>query len=58
MIFVYKNWERFCKKLHDNNIISISLKDVDDNIYDELVTYTFTFASLEFVCLNLNLILS
>ena len=30
MIFVYKNWERFCKKLHDNNIISISLKDVDD----------------------------
>lgn len=30
MIFVYKNWERFCKKLYDNNIISISLKDVDD----------------------------
>lgn len=37
MIFVYKKWEEFCKKLHNNNMHSIPACDVTSNLKDYLV---------------------
>ncbi len=31
MIFVYKEWDKFCKDLKDKGIISIPAKEIDDN---------------------------
>ena len=37
MIFVYKKWDSFCKKLHERNIHSIPACDVDAGASDYLV---------------------
>ncbi len=37
MIFVYKKWEEFCKKLHNNNMHSIPACEVNENFQNYIV---------------------